>query len=161
MANAFAPDPKPSVQASRPTGGMRRMTAPCLGALAMTLVAASPAAAQTINNNGGSYNTGWNGAGSLNQGIDVATQDQNHNQTFINGILKAPAGSIFSQNTGVSQSSTTGGVGGQGLATAIGNSLNVVVQGSYNRVTVDSTQVNNGAVSANVSLNGQVNLNGP
>jgi len=35
-----------------------------------------------------------------------------------------------------------------------------VVQGSYNRVTVDSTQINNGDISANASLNGRVNLDG-
>jgi holdfast attachment protein HfaA len=69
-----------------------------------------------------------------------------------------------------------------GGATAIGNNLQVIVNGSYNTVVVHSTQTNNGNVTATAngstvsgltgttttttsasaasSLNGQVNLNG-
>ena len=160
MANAVAP--KPSALATPHSWCVRRWAGPCLVAAALLAASGAPALAQTINNNGSSYNTGYsNTAAGLNQPINVSTGDANNNRTFINGILQAPAGSIFSQNTGVSQSSTSGGVGGQGLATAIGNSLNVVVEGSNNLVIVDSTQTNNGAVSANVSLNGQVKLDGP
>ena len=43
-------------------------------------------------------------------------------------------------------------------AAAIGNSLNVVVQGNHNTVIVNSTQVNNGAVTAGTSLNGTLRL---
>jgi len=134
-----------------------------LAALALAAAAlAAPAQAQSLNTGSSQFNGGYGGtSSSLNQPINVATRDQNNNQVFVNGVMQTPAGSIFSNANGVSQSSTSGGVGASGLATAIGNNLNVVVQGSWNRVTVDSTQINNGDVSANVSLNGQIQLDGP
>ena len=52
------------------------------------------------------------------------------------------------------------GFGQLGGATAIGNNLNVTVQGNWNTVIIDSTQINNGDVTANVELNGQVDLDG-
>lgn len=132
-----------------------------LGAAALLIgLVAGSAQAQTYNNNGGSFNSGYGGSMSaLNSAIDVSTRDANQNSVFINGIMQAPAGSVFARASGFSQSGSTG-VGSTGLATAIGNNLSVVVQGSYNRVTVDSTQINNGDISANASLNGQVNLDG-
>jgi holdfast attachment protein HfaA len=57
--------------------------------------------------------------------------------------------------------SGAGGSGGGtaiGGSTAIGNSLNVVVQGNHNTVIVNSTRVNNGAVTAGTSLNGTLRL---
>ncbi|OYX29169.1 MAG: hypothetical protein B7Y99_13605 [Caulobacterales bacterium 32-69-10] len=127
---------------------------------AAALAVAGAAQAQTINNNGGSYNSGYGRTGSLNNGIDVSTRDSNENSIFINGVMQTPTGSVFSRASGFSQN-TSSGVGGSGMATAIGNNLQVVVQGSYNRVVVDSTQINNGDISANASLNGLVNLDGP
>ena len=48
-----------------------------------------------------------------------------------------------------------------GSATAIGNNLVVVTQGSYNTVIVNATQTNTGAVTATTQvLNGKVDLNG-
>ncbi|HTK35022.1 MAG TPA: holdfast anchoring protein HfaA [Caulobacteraceae bacterium] len=134
----------------------------CAGlAAAALLLAAGTAQAQTMGSSSSQFNSGYNGAGALNQAVNVSTRDANNNQVFINGVMQAPQGSIFSNTSGFSQTSTAGGVGVSGLATAIGNSLNVVVEGSWNRVTVDSTQINNGQVSANASLNGQIKLEGP
>ena len=45
-----------------------------------------------------------------------------------------------------------GSVNGQ--ATAIGNSLNVVMVGSHNTTVVDSNQINNGNQTATAQLNG-------
>jgi holdfast attachment protein HfaA len=130
-------------------------------AAALAAALAGAAQAQTLSNNGGSYNAGYGGgSANLNSAIDVSTRDSNQNSVFINGVMQAPAGSVFSRANGFSQSNSSG-VGSTGLATAIGNNLSVVVQGSYNRVTVDSTQINNGDISASASLNGQVNLDGP
>lgn len=123
---------------------------------------AAPAAAQSLGAGSSRFNGGWGGASSsLNQPINVATRDQNNNQVFVNGLMQTPEGSVFSNADGLSRSAAGGGVGASGLATAIGNNLNVVVQGSWNRVVVDSTQINNGDVSASVGLNGQINLDGP
>jgi holdfast attachment protein HfaA len=137
-----------------------RLTRAAAVLAATALAAAGGAHAQSLSNNGGSFNAGYGGSSALNQAIDVSTRDANQNTVFVNGVMQAPAGSIFARTSGFSQQGSTG-VGGTGLATAIGNNLQVVVTGSYNVVTVDSTQTNNGDVSANVSLNGQVNLDGP
>jgi holdfast attachment protein HfaA len=146
----------PSVAARR--RGSPRVVALTMAAAAVTL--ATPAAAQTMSGSASQFNGGYGGSAGLNQPVNVSTRDENNNQVFINGSLQAPAGSVFSRSSGWSQNSSSG-VGGSGLATAIGNNLTVVVQGSWNRVTVDSTQINNGDVSATTSLNGQVNLDGP
>jgi holdfast attachment protein HfaA len=56
----------------------------------------------------------------------------------------------------------SGGAGfsGAGSATAIGNQLNVITQGSWNTVIVTNTQINNGDINANSNvLNGGLNLN--
>jgi holdfast attachment protein HfaA len=127
-------------------------------AAAAMLLASAPGASAQMNGSGSQFNAGYGGA-QLNRGIDVSTRDENNNQVFINGRMDAPEGSVFSRAGGASRSSSEGGVGGgRGLATAIGNNLTVVVQGSWNRVTVDSTQINNGDVSAQTSLNGSLDL---
>ena len=122
---------------------------------------ADTAMAQTMGASSSQFNGGYSNSGALNSPVNIGTRDANNNQVYVNGILETPQGSIFSTASGVSRSSTSGGVGASGLATAIGNSLNVVVEGSWNRVTVDSTQVNNGNISATASLNGQIKLDGP
>ena len=126
-------------------------------AVAAALCASATGAAAQMNGSGSQFNSGY-GGGQYNRGIDVSTRDENNNQIFINGRMDAPSGSVFSRSSGASRSSSEGGVGGRGLATAIGNNLTVVVQGSWNRVTVDSTQINNGDVSAQTSLNGSLDL---
>jgi holdfast attachment protein HfaA len=155
----FEANPAASV---RKPPAFARLAWTCLAvAVVFTLTIAGAAQAQSMNASSSQFNSGWGGSGALNSPVNIGTRDANNNQVFVNGILETPQGSIFSTASGVSQSSTSGGVGASGLATAIGNNLNVVVQGSWNRVTVDSTQINNGAVTANTSLNGQIKLDGP
>jgi len=45
-----------------------------------------------------------------------------------------------------------------GGATAIGNSLNVVVQGNRNTVVINSNQTNTGNITAGTALNGTLNF---
>jgi holdfast attachment protein HfaA len=93
-----------------------------------------------------------------------STRDQNGNRLIVDGIIQAGASAYSSASGGVSTSFT--GAGGQGAqggttiggSTAIGNSLNVVVQGNHNTVIVNSTQINNGNVTAGTSLNGTLRL---
>lgn len=130
-------------------------------AAAALWLAAGAAEAQSIMNNGGAFNAGYGGmTGGLNNPIDVSTRDANNNTLLVNGVMQTPEGSVFSNASGFSQTASSG-VGGTGLATAIGNNLQVIVQGSFNRVNVESTQVNNGDITATTSLNGKVNLDGP
>ena len=151
----------PAASVREPPAFAPRLAA-CMGVIAAFALAAGAAQAQTMGSSSSQFNGGYSNSGvSLNSPVNIATRDANNNSVYVNGIMETPQGSIFSNASGVSQSSTSGGVGASGLATAIGNSLNVVVEGSWNRVTVNSTQVNNGDISANASLNGQIKLDGP
>lgn len=88
------------------------------------------------------------------------TRDANGNRLVVNGIIQSGASSYTSTSSGVSASGAiSGGSGGGsgtniGGATAIGNSLNVVVQGNRNTVIVNSTQNNSGNITAGTALNG-------
>jgi holdfast attachment protein HfaA len=104
------------------------------------------------------YSTGYGMTpGQENVAPSGSTRDANGNRVIMNGQLGSGNMSTLS---GASQS----GVGQPGVwgnsanATAIGNSLNVVVVGSWNTVIVDSTQINNGDQNANASLNGKLNF---
>jgi len=115
-------------------------------------LALSPAAKAGDWTNSASYN----GFGNTTQNMpsNFSLRDANGNLTVVNGQF---VGSSTSTSSGA-QSAYAGGVGmgGQpmsGQATAIGNSLNVVVVGSHNTTVVDSTQVNSGNQSATAQLN--------
>jgi holdfast attachment protein HfaA len=101
----------------------------------------------------------YNGFGNTTQNTpsNFSLRDGNGNLTVVNGQF---VGSSFSASSGAqSASAFAGGVGmtgGQpmsGQATAIGNSLNVVVVGSHNTTVVDSNQVNSGNQTATAQLN--------
>lgn len=85
-----------------------------------------------------------------------STRDANGNRLIVNGVIQSGASSYSSATGGVSSSFSGAGAGGGstiGGSTAIGNNLNVVVQGDHNTVIVNSTQVNNGAINAGTNLN--------
>ena len=84
----------------------------------------------------------------------AGTRDQNGNRVVVNGVMQTGVG-VQAAGQG------TGGVGGNSnsanqhsSATAIGNQLNVVVNGNYNTVVVNSTQTNNGNVNATSGTGG-------
>lgn len=90
-----------------------------------------------------------------------STRDANGNRLVVNGIIQSGASSYASSQSGVASSASSSGQGSAGSiggATAIGNNLNVVVQGSNNTVVVNSTQTNNGKVTAGTVLNGSLVL---
>ncbi len=92
--------------------------------------------------------------GEENAPISGSTRDANGNKVFVNGVAE---GSAYAVTDNVHQSGVGfPGAGGSANATAIGNALNVTVNGSWNTVIVDSTQVNNGNQSA--SLNGDIHF---
>lgn len=73
--------------------------------------------------------------------INPQTRDANGNRLIVNGQI-------------MTDSTLTGGIGdgfssGAGSAQAVGNQLNVVTQGNWNTVIVNSNQTNNGDISAN------------
>jgi holdfast attachment protein HfaA len=103
---------------------------------------AAPAAADPLGDSGDfsrAFGMGWD---SFERPIEPGTRDENGNRVVVNGRMEI-------------EGTLTGGLmdgfgSGLGSAQAIGNQLNVVTQGNYNTVIVDSTQINNGDVSAEV-----------
>lgn len=144
---------------------VRTKALPALVTVAVaTLALPAVAAAQSAGSSGmGAYSAGYGGARySTARPQSGSTRDANGNRLIVDGIIQAGASTYSSATGGVSSSfSGAGGAGGGtaiGGSTAIGNSLNVVVQGNRNTVIVNSSQVNNGAVTAGTSLNGTLRL---
>lgn len=134
---------------------------------AAAALAAGSAAAQSINATSASYAAGWGrSTTSSNGGIELRhARDANNNRLIVDGVMQTgeDQSSYAHSDTGGAYDSHSG-AGAPGTYTAIGNSLSVNVQGNWNTVIVDSTQINNGDVIAgdqrgeNGELNGGVNL---
>jgi len=123
---------------------------------AFAVLALCPAAEAGDWTNSANYN-GF-AAATQNTPSNFSLRDANGNLTVVNGQF---VGSSYSSSTGAQSASTYGsGVGMQGQpvsgqATAIGNSLNVVVVGNHNTTVVDSSQINNGNQTATAEINGR------
>ena len=123
-----------------------------LAATSLTLI--SPASAQTVRRSSGDgadvmarpYGTT---AGEENQPMSGSTRDANGNRVIVNGMY---VDNSYSSSDGLTYGVSRGTTGASTNASAIGNSLNVVVAGSYNTVIVNSTQDNSG--DQTVVLNG-------
>lgn len=111
-----------------------------IAALAAPLLTAAPAAAQAAWS-AGEFERGFGmGYEGFDTPITVGTRDENGNRLVVDGRI-------------MSETSLYGGLGDSGYGdslsgSAIGNQLTVVTQGSWNTVIIDSTQINNGNVSA-------------
>lgn len=95
--------------------------------------------------------------------VTGSTRDANGNRLVVDGLIQTGASSYSSSSGGVATAYS--GAGGQnngqtqiGGATAVGNSLNVVIQGNNNTVIVNSNQTNTGNVTAGTALNGTLRL---
>lgn len=123
-------------------------------ALAVAVLSlAGAASAQSMDDNMASYNAGWGRtAGSENHLPSYGSRDANGNRVIIDGVIQTGEDqSYFNRTTGAGDAySGVGSLGGG--ATAIGNNLVVVTTGNYNTVIVDSTQINNGNVSAGAGV---------
>ena len=82
-------------------------------------------------------------------------RDANGNLSVINGRIQTDSSLGFGLNSEWGQ--TEGFGNGYASGMAIGNQLNVITQGNYNTVVVDSTQINNG--NQTTVLNGELDLN--
>lgn len=145
-----------------------RMTkAALLGATGLVLVASAsaPALAQTTGSAGASsMQAGYGNARASTMSAQTgSTRDASGNRLIVDGIIQSGASSYSRQSGGVASSyagagsSSSGGtiIGG---STAIGNNLNVVVQGNHNTVIVNSRQTNTGNITAGTALNGTLDL---
>ena len=127
------------------------------------LLAAAPACAQNAGSSAlAQYQSGYGASRYTTARPSTgSTRDSKGNRLVVDGLIQQGASSYTSTTTGVgtgTTQSTTSTRTSLGSATAIGNSLNVVVQGNNNTVVVNSTQTNNGNVQASTSLNGSVNF---
>ena len=132
--------------------------------MAFAAAASVPAIAQSTGSGGAArFQQGYGGARTAaNTAATGYTRDANGNRLIVNGIIQSGASSYSSSSAGVSSGYAGAGSSNNGTAiggaTAIGNSLNVVVQGSWNTVIVNSNQTNNGDVTAGTALNGNIDL---
>lgn len=102
------------------------------------------------------------GFGEENRPFDPGTRDANGNRLIVDGrIITGDDLSSFSTNSLASGGQSLSGAGffnqPQGQTSAIGNQLNVITEGSFNTVIVNSNQTNNGDQTA--ILNGELDLN--
>lgn len=104
---------------------------------------ASPAFADDLIPGAGdvenAFGMGWEG---FETPISAGTRDANGNRVIVNGRMRIEG----ALSGGLMDNFATG----IGSATAIGNQLNVITQGSYNTVIVNSTQINTGDISADI-----------
>jgi holdfast attachment protein HfaA len=128
-------------------------------------LAAAPVQAQTAGSAGASqFQAGYGGA---RQAVSTpqtgSNRDARGNRLIVDGIIQAGASSYSRSSAGASSSYAGAGASANGStviggATAIGNNLNVVVQGDHNTVIVNSRQINNGDITAGTALNGTLDL---
>ena len=141
-------------------------TAAAVAAACVATLFAGAASAQSATTNSASFNGGYGRIQGLeNSGIDVRTRDENGNRVIVDGIIQDGSNnSEYVSHDASGAGSVYAGAGawrGGSNATAIGNNLQVITQGSWNTVIVNSTQINNGNVTANSRpvLNGELKLN--
>lgn len=144
------------------------MTARSRAPLALFAIAAlalpSASFAQSAGSSGmGNYQAGYGGSRyTTAQAQTGSTRDANGNRLVVNGIIQSGASNYSSQSGGAASAYAGAGRGNGastiGGSTAIGNNLNVVVQGNHNTVVVNSSQVNSGNVTAGTDLNGTLRL---
>ncbi|MFT3997754.1 MAG: holdfast anchoring protein HfaA [Asticcacaulis sp.] len=118
---------------------------------ALVLASTGTAAmAQTMSTTSSGYETGYGRTrGQEEKAIDVSTRDANGNRVLLDGVIVTGSDqSVYSKGLTYGAGDSYSGAGAVGGATAIGNNLSVVVNGSYNTVIVNSTQINNGNVTA-------------
>ena len=137
---------------------MRRLS--ILAAATIFFTSAAPAFAQ----NAADFQRPWGtDSAQNNQPYRAGTRDANGNRVVLNGVLQTGVG-VQAQMAGVggvgnAPTQSNNGTGQTGMsatgtnssALAVGNQLNVVVNGNYNTVIVNSTQTNNGNVNASAN----------
>ncbi|MDC7685244.1 holdfast anchoring protein HfaA [Asticcacaulis sp. BYS171W] len=117
------------------------------GALSLIGGAAS---AQTMSTTSTGFETGYGRTrGQEEQAVNVSTRDANGNRVLLDGVIVTGSdNSVYSQSKTYGAGDSYSGAGALGGATAIGNNLSVTVSGNYNTVIVNSTQINNGNITA-------------
>lgn len=111
---------------------------------AAALVAGTGGAFAQVQDRAGAFEQPFGlGYGAAEDPIETSTRDANGNRLVLNGRIMADATTSLSGGL-------MDGDGFSGSAMAVGNQLNVVTNGSWNTVIIDSTQINSGDVTASV-----------
>lgn len=121
---------------------------------ALATAAVSGAAhAQTMNTSSASFQAGYGlSLHQMQTAVDPSTRDANGNRVLVDGmIVTGTDNSVYAYSKTLGAGDAYSGAGALGGATAIGNNLSVVVNGSYNTVIVHNNQTNNGNVTANAN----------
>jgi len=131
------------------------------------VVMALPASAQSANpasGYSGDFERPWGySAGQETTAYDPVSgygRDANGNRVILDGRIMSGADlSTLSSSSSSASASASASASSSSYAwgTAIGNQVNVITQGNYNTVVVNTTQINNGNQTA--VLNGGLNLN--
>lgn len=108
------------------------------------LALAAPAYADPIGSTG-DFSRPFGVSDGFDSAFNPSTRDENGNRVVVNGRIQ-----IEGSLSGGLMDGFGSGLGGDS-AMAVGNQLNVVTNGSYNTVIVDSTQINNGDISADIN----------
>lgn len=131
-----------------------------VGLLTMPALAQPPSPAAQVS--GGFERPFGYGYGEEQASYDANTRDASGNRIILDGRIQTGMDqSSLSRSYGSAGawSQSTAGAGfGAGIAsgTAVGNQLNVITQGNWNTVIVNSTQINNG--NQTTVLNGKIDL---
>jgi holdfast attachment protein HfaA len=106
--------------------------------------------AQSMNTSSASFQAGYGlSLHQMQTAVDPSTRDANGNRVLVDGmIVTGTDNSVYAYSKTLGAGDAYSGAGALGGATAIGNNLSVVVNGSYNTVIVHNTQTNNGNVTA-------------
>jgi holdfast attachment protein HfaA len=109
--------------------------------------------AQTMSTTSSSYQAGYGlTLNQLQSAVDPSTRDANGNRVLVDGMMVTGTdNSVYAYSKTLGAGDSYSGAGALGGATAIGNSLSVVVNGSYNTVIIHNNQTNNGNVTANAN----------
>ena len=142
-----------------PSHSLTLMTVAAAAVLAV-LPAGSAVAQSTGSAGAGQFQAGYGASRyTTAQASRGTTRDANGNRLVVDGIIQQNGSAYSRSGSSSSSSHFSGGVGSGGGtniggSTAIGNNLNVVVQGNRNTVVVNSNQTNNGNINAGTTLNG-------
>ena len=106
--------------------------------------------AQSMNTSSASFQAGYGlSLHQMQTAVDPSTRDANGNRVLVDGmIVTGTDNSVYAYSKTLGAGDAYSGAGALGGATAIGNNLSVVVNGSYNTVIVHNNQTNNGNVTA-------------
>ncbi len=109
--------------------------------------------AQTMSTTASSFQAGYGlSLHEMQSAIDPSTRDANGNRVLVDGMMVTGTdNSVYAYSKTLGAGDAYSGAGALGGATAIGNNLSVVVNGSYNTVIIHNNQTNNGNVTANAN----------